>query len=75
MAGLLGTTNQKTYYEDPNKGNYQFVSLNEIIANFMVVYVGESKILPKVSRTDVQFHGMRAIQELSYDILRSHKAF
>jgi hypothetical protein len=41
----------------------------------MVVYVGENKILSKVSRTDVQFHGMRAIQELSYDVLRSHKAF
>ena len=75
MAGLLGSTSQQSYFTGTNKGNYQFVSLNEIIANFMVVYVGESKILPKVSRTDVQFHGMRAIQELSYDVLRSHKAF
>ena len=57
-----------------NKGNYQFVSLKEIISTFMVVYVGENKILSKVSRTDVQFHGMRAIQELSYDVLKSHKA-
>jgi len=39
------------------------------------VYVGENKILNKVSRADVQFHGMRAIQELSYDVLRSHKAY
>ena len=76
MAGLLGSgTTQQDYYDGTNKGNYQFVSLNEIIASFMVVYVGESKILSKVSRTDVQFHGMRAIQELSYDVLRSHKAY
>ena len=75
MAGLLGTTTQQQYYNDTNKGNYQFVSLNEIIASFMVVYVGESKILTRVNRTDVQFHGMRAIQELSYDVLRSHKAY
>ena len=71
--GLLNTT-QKDYYEGTNKGDYQFVSLDDIISSFMVVYVGENKILNKVSRTDVQFYGMRAIQELSYDVLRSHKA-
>ncbi len=73
--GLLDGVSQKNYYEGTDKGNYQFVSLDDIISSFMVVYVGESKILNKVSRTDVQFHGMRAIQELSYDVLRSHKAF
>lgn len=73
--GLLDGASQKKYYEGTDKGNYQFVSLDDIISSFMVVYVGESKILNKVSRTDVQFHGMRAIQELSYDVLRSHKAF
>ena len=72
--GLLDGTTHKQYYEGTNKGNYQFISLNEIINGFMVVYVGDSKILTKVNRTDVQFHGMRAIQELSYDVLRSHKA-
>ena len=34
----------------------------------MIAYVGESKIISKVNRTDVQFHAMRAIQELSYDV-------
>ena len=72
--GLLDET-QGVYYGVADKGNYQFVSLDDIISSFMVVYVGENKILTKVSRTDVQFHGMRAIQELSYDVLRSHKAF
>ena len=74
--GLLGSVSQEDYYNNENdKGNYQFVTLDEIISSFMVVYVGEGKILTKVNRTDVQFHGMRAIQELSYDVLRSHKAF
>jgi hypothetical protein len=72
--GLLDVT-QKAYHDGTDKGNYQFVSLDDIISSFMVVYVGENKILTKVSRTDVQFHGMRAIQELSYDVLRSHKAY
>jgi hypothetical protein len=72
--GLLNGVTQSEYYNGVNKGDYQFVSLDDIISSFMVVYVGENKILSKVSRTDVQFHGMRAIQELSYDVLRSHKA-
>jgi len=74
--GLLNGTTQLVYNDTVgNKGNYQFVTLDDIISSFMVVYVGENKILTKVSRTDVQFHGMRAIQELSYDVLRSHKAY
>jgi hypothetical protein len=40
----------------------------------MFAYVGEGKIISKVNRTDVQFHAMRAIQELSYDVLRSFKS-
>ena len=40
----------------------------------MITYVGESKIINKVNRTDVQFHAMRAIQELSYDVFRSVKS-
>ena len=52
---------------------YQFVTLDNIIRAFMISYVGEGKIISKVNRTDVQFHAMRAIQELSYDVLRSFK--
>ena len=75
MGLLNGTTQSDHHFKVGDKGNYQFVSLDDIISSFMVVYVGENKILTKVSRTDVQFHGMRAIQELSYDVLRSHKAY
>tara|TARA_B100001094_G_C18105483_1_gene758113 strand:- start:446 stop:1339 length:894 start_codon:yes stop_codon:yes gene_type:complete len=73
--GLLDATNQNTYYNvtDP-KGDYQFTTLDNIINAFMFSYVGENKIITKVSRTDVQFHGMRAIQELSYDVFRSVKS-
>ena len=71
--GLLGTTTQSAYYSGSSFGDYQFISLDNIINNFMFVYVGENKIISKVNRTDVQFHAMRAIQELSYDVLRSFK--
>ena len=75
--GLLDGTNQATYYNSSNSanyGNYQFITLDHIINGFMVAYVGESKIISKVNRTDVQFHAMRAIQELSYDVFRSIKS-
>ena len=72
--GLLDNQSQNSYYTGSNFGDYQFVTLDNIINAFMISYVGESKIISKVSRTDVQFHAMRAIQELSYDILRSFKS-
>ena len=79
---LLNQTGQE-YYEgadgtqisgDENYGNYQFVSLEEIINNFVVAYVGEDKIISKIKRTDVAFHAQRALQELSYDTFKSVKA-
>ena len=72
--GLLDNQTQKAYYTGSDFGNYQFVTLDHIINGFIVSYVGESKIISKVSRTDIQFHAMRAIQELSYDVFRSVKS-
>ena len=72
--GLLGTTTQNTYYSGSDFGTYQFINLDTIITNFMYIYVGENKIISKVNRTDVQFHAMRALQELSYDVLKSFKS-
>jgi hypothetical protein len=74
--GLLSQTPSE-YYNSSNSanyGDYQFVTLESIINAFMYIYVGEGKIISKVSRTDVQFHAMRAIQELSYDVLKSFKS-
>ena len=59
---------------DENYGGYQFVSISDIINNFMVVYVGEDKIISKVKRTDVAFYAQRAIQEFSFDTLPQTKS-
>ena len=72
--GLLDNQTQQSYYTGNNFGTYQFVTLDNIINAFMIAYVGESKLITKVNRTDVQFHAMRAIQELSYDVFRSVKS-
>ena len=42
--GLLKGTTHKEYYESSHFGNYQFTSLEEIIAQFQIAYVGEDKI-------------------------------
>lgn len=81
---LLGTTNE-TYYEGSDGvfnssddlsvyGNYQYVNFKDLVNNFMVAYVGEGKIITKIKRPDVNFHAQRALQELSYDTLRSTKS-
>jgi len=62
------------YYSGNDLGSYQFISLDHIINNFMIAYVGEGKIIPKIKRTDIAFHAQRAIQELSYDTFKSTKS-
>tara|TARA_R110002072_G_scaffold185164_2_gene341876 strand:- start:5347 stop:6876 length:1530 start_codon:yes stop_codon:yes gene_type:complete len=70
---LLNSTPQ-SYYQSNSYGNYQFVSLADIIDQFMFVYVGEDKIIPKARRTDVAFHAQRALAELSFDTFKSCKS-
>lgn len=65
---------EETYYEGANIGNYQFVNLADIINNFLIMFTGEGKVIPKSNRTEVQMHAKRCIQEFSYDVFRTSKA-
>ena len=71
---LLDNTTQHDYYQGSDFGNYQFVSLTDIINQFMLIYVGEDKIVQKAKRLDVAFHAQRALAELSFDTFKSCKA-
>ena len=71
--GLI-TQTQQDYYNGNDYGNYQFTSLDNVINQFMVAYVGEGKTISKVKRVDVAFHAQRTLQELSFDTLKSIKA-
>ena len=57
-----------------NYGSYEYISLNDVINNFIVAYVGKDKLIPDVKRTDVMFHAKRGLQEFSYDTLKSIKS-
>jgi hypothetical protein len=60
--------------ENANWGSYQYVSLSDIVKNFMVMYTGQEKMLANVSRAQVIFHAKRGIQELNYDAFKEIKA-
>ena len=72
--GLLDGTTQRQYYEANTFGGYQFTSLDDIITQFEIAYVGENKIIPKIKRTDIAFYAQRALQELSFDTFKSVKS-
>ena len=74
VPGGGGATSPSTYYNGNNLGEYQFISLTEIIDNFQAAYVGEGKILQNVMKGDITFHAFRALQELHYDTVKSCKS-
>ena len=65
---------QKDYYQGTSFGDYQFISLDEIINQFQIAYVGEDKLIPKIKRSDISFHAHRALAELSFDVFKSYKS-
>ena len=67
--------NDKQYYQDiTGYGNYQYTDFMDVVNGFIISYVGEDKIIPKLKRTDAVYHAKRGLQELSYDTFKSIKA-
>ena len=70
----MATSNPLEYYTDESlQGNYQYISLDDIINNFMLFYVGDDKLINNVKRYEVISLAKRALQELNYDVLREVK--
>lgn len=66
----------KQYYQDSSLwGEEQYVKMSDIINNFNLFYVGDSKVINDVDRSDVIFHAKRGLQEIHYDALNDIKAF
>ena len=57
-----------------NWGSYSYITLNDIINNFMVGYVGDGKLIGTAKKSDVLFFAKRGLQEISYDTLKSIKS-
>ena len=60
--------------EDANWGSYQYISLKDIVNNFMVMYAGNHSLVNNEERYKVLFHAKRGIQELNYDAFKEIKA-
>ena len=76
-GGKYGSTEaEKAYGEvvEDNYGGYEYLSLKDVVNNFLVGYVGNHKLIQDSKRTDVIFHAKRGLQEFSYDTLRSIKS-
>ena len=71
--GLL-ETGERGYYDTESYGNYQFVSLEDIINQFMIIYTGSGKVINKTSRTDVAFFAQRGLAEMSFDTFKCVKS-
>lgn len=66
-------TNDGTNPEDANWGSYQYVSLEDVVKNFQLMYDGNHELVNNVSRFKILFHAKRGIQELNYDAFKEIK--
>ena len=65
----MALTDQQYYENSSNWGGSQYVTLDSIINNFYLFYVGDNKIINDVDRYDIVFHAKRGLQEIHYDAL------
>ena len=73
-GGEYGDSDAYGTVTEDNYGSYAYTPLKDVVNNFIVGYVGQDKLIPRVNRTDVIFHAKRALQEFSYDTLKSVKS-
>jgi len=73
--------NQREYYTnngvnptDTNWGSYQYISLDDLMTNFELMYEGNHSLVNNENRYKILFHTKRAIQELNYDAFKEIKA-
>ena len=48
-----------------------FISVNDIVNNFIISYTGPGKIIPDSKRTEIIFHARRCLQEFAYETIKS----
>lgn len=61
------------YNNQDNWGSYQYVSLQDIVNNFMLMYAGNHSLVNNEERFKILFHAKRAVQELNYDAFKEVK--
>jgi hypothetical protein len=59
--------------QDANWGSYQYISLDDVVNNFLLMYAGNHSLVNNEERYKIIFHAKRAIQELNYDAFKEIK--
>jgi len=59
--------------QNANWGSYQYVSLYDIVNNFMLIHTGNHSLINNEEKYKIIFHAKRAIQELNYDAFKEIK--
>jgi hypothetical protein len=73
-GGKYGDSDAYGTVVEENYGSYAYISLDDIVNNFKIAYVGNGKLISSVKSTDIIFHAKRGLQEFSYDTLKSIKS-
>lgn len=73
LSDLQYYSNNGNVPEDANWGSYQYISLEDIVNNFMLMYQGDHELMNNLNRYKVLFYAKRGIQELNYDAMKEIK--
>jgi hypothetical protein len=73
LSDLQYYSNNGNNPEDANWGSYQYISLEDIVNNFMLMYQGDHELMNNLNRYKVLFYAKRGIQELNYDAMKEIK--
>ena len=68
----MSSQNPQIYYEDEAQhGSYVYVSLEEMVINFIANYTGDGTILGKTSRSKILYQFKQGIKKFSINATRS----
>jgi hypothetical protein len=59
--------------ENENWGSYQYISLEDVVNNYLLMYSGNHSLVNNEERYKIIFHAKRAVQELNYDAFKEIK--
>ena len=69
-----GSQNPFEYYNDPNANSYVYISLEQLIGNFMANNVGDHLVLNNVTRYQVIYQFKQALKQFTFDALNEVRA-
>ena len=64
---------EQYYSNQDNHGDYQYVTLKEIVNNFIISHTGDDTLIGNPRRYNVLYNAKRGVQELNFDALKDVK--